>query len=90
MSCCLEPETCSVLTGRNKNNSYLVDVEREVSSPKVARLSSISLIYVCIKIGTIYDCYIVEFDRSNNEMKLHEFVYGNDKRSDRDSNDLQH
>lgn len=37
---------------------------------------------------TINDCYIAEYYKFNNEMKLPRFVYGNDAENGRDSNDI--
>lgn len=42
-----------------------------------------------MEMGTIHDCYIAEYDKPNNDMKLLGFVYRNDAQSCRDYNYIQ-
>lgn len=44
--------------------------------------------YITTEIGAIHDFYIAEYDKSNNEMKLLGFVYGNDTQRGLESTDI--
>lgn len=63
-------------------------------SPLKERLIAVSSKWsgqcVTTEISTIHDRYIAEYDESNKQMKLLEFLFGNDAQSGRGSNDVQH